>query len=169
MAWIAHHSRNRDFTNSDFRSAVGQTLSGLASQEKSLLRECIQDGILIQGGDKYAFAHLSFQEYLVANHLNDPKGLRQRQALRRYLEGDSWWDEVLRFFVASAEDPNETAKWIAETAEQVAGRAQSHPAEIKARASRLIESLQSYHKGFQPEKRTRKSVERLDPTSLGKG
>jgi len=96
--------------------------------------------------------------------LNDPKGARQRQALRQYLEGDSWWDEVLRFFVAGAEDPNEIAKWIADTAEKVAARARSHPSEIKAKAGNLIDSLQTYHKGFRPEKRTKKAVARLDPT-----
>jgi hypothetical protein len=164
VAWIAHNSRNRDFSEVDFRTGVGATLTDLASRAKDLLRECVQDGILIQGGDRFAFAHLSFQEFLVANHLNDPKGARQRQALRQYLEGDSWWDEVLRFFVAGAEDPNEIAKWIADTAEQVAARARSHPAEIKAKAGNLIDSLQTYHKGFQPEKRTKKTVARLDPT-----
>jgi predicted NACHT family NTPase len=161
VAWIAHNSRLRDFAEADFKSAVGQTLSGLAGQASSLLRECIHDGILIQGGDRYAFAHLSFQEYLVANHLNDPRGYRQRQALREYLEGDSWWTEVMRFFVAAAEDPNETAKWIVDVTEHISGRGQSHPTEIKSRADELISALQAYHKGFRPEKRTKKSLQRL--------
>ncbi|WP_442299654.1 NACHT domain-containing protein [Terriglobus sp. 2YAB30_2] len=163
VAWMAHNSRLRDFTEADFKSAVGQTLSGLTARASVLLRECIHDGILIRGGDRFAFAHLSFQEFLVANHLNDPRGYRQRQALREYLEGDSWWTEVMRFFIAGAEDPNETAKWIVDVTEHISGRGQSHPTEIKSRADELIDGLEAHHKGFRPEKRTKKSLQRLKP------
>ena len=160
VAYMAHTARLRDFGEAEFKSAVGQTLSGLASQATELLRECVHDGILIHTGDRYAFAHLSFQEYLVANHLNDPRGYRQRQALREYLDGDPWWNEVIRFFVAAAEDPNEMAKWIANVTEGISGKGQSHPTEIKSRADELVVALEALHKGFRAEKRTKKSLQR---------
>jgi hypothetical protein len=154
LAWIAHSSRNRDFTESDFRSAVNQTLIGLVESSPLLLRECLQDGILIRGGTRYAFAHLSFQEFLASRHLNDPQGGRQKLALRQYLEGDDWWNEVLLFYVAASNQPNEIASWIAEAAKQAASRGHSRPGEIQLRAEGLIKSLESYNKGFEPEKST---------------
>lgn len=160
-AWIAHNDQSRDLSEFDFRTAVDQTLSELSPLATRLLNECVQDGILIRSGDRYSFAHLSFQEYLASKHLDDPSGNRQKLALRAYLNGNSWWDEVLHFFVASTTDPNEMANWIASHAEYAAGRARSRPAEIFSRAKDLIESLKQHHKGFQPNRRVYKAYSKI--------
>ncbi len=166
LAWICHSSRKRDFGEREFRAAVRHTLNELENRALGLLRECVQDGVLVQAGDDYTFAHLSFQEFLVSKHLNDPNGKRQQLALKWYLAGDAWWDDVLRFYIGAAENPKEIAAWILEGSEQTLRRANSGVADISQRAIRLIDMLESSHKGFRPTPQAMEAIRSVQTARL---
>ena len=89
------------------RRPEGETLVG------EFVDELVVDGLLSRGGNTMEFAHLSFQEYLVATEMCHGTGLiTVDRTLSDYLNGDDWWQEALFLFVASSNDPEMTAEWI---------------------------------------------------------
>ena len=105
LASILHLNGRRDCDQTDFKNAVGLTLSGLNNEWQQLLEETLQDGLLIPIGVNYAFAHLSFQEFLAAKDLFEPNGRKAARAFRQYLSGDDWWREVVLFYMGLSPDP----------------------------------------------------------------
>lgn len=75
---------------------------GMVSAE-DFLAEVGSNGLLVERErDLYAFAHLTFQEYLAAVHIRD-KGL---VAVLAAGVGDGWWRETILLYVAGADaDP----------------------------------------------------------------
>jgi hypothetical protein len=59
-----------------------------------------QSGLLLEAGiDHYQFAHLTFQEYLAAEHIrSDHTGERLKHLLE--MIGDGWWAETTRLYAA---------------------------------------------------------------------
>ncbi len=112
FASVLHEAKTRVGTNAPFKSVVNETAPALSGQWEALLGDMIQDGLIARNGGTFSFAHLSFQEYLTARDLADPTNKKQDQALRRYLEGDDWWGEVMAFFVAMSKRPRDMESWL---------------------------------------------------------
>lgn len=62
-----------------------------------------QSGLLLEvGHNEYAFAHLTFQEYLASAYIREDKtDALQMQLIDRI--GDSWWAETIRLFAAQGD------------------------------------------------------------------
>ena len=148
LAWVAHSSNKRDFARSDFLYALRGSLNALESSVDELLAECLQDGILVRAGNRLLFAHLSFQEFLAAKHLSGPNENRSKQVVGNFLQGDTWWREVVRFYIAGAENPAEMADWIRKIAQHAVSRARAPIPEINARARDLVRDVEAFHKGY---------------------
>lgn len=112
LAGLLHSSDLREAREGDFEKAVLTSMPGLNDRWRSLLDEVLEDGLLVRTGATLAFSHLSFQEFLVAKDLNDPKAARQQQVLRAFLAGNDWWREVLSFYLAMDKRPDEMEAWI---------------------------------------------------------
>lgn len=112
LAGLIHTLSEREFSEVTFRLAMKNVLPGLLDQWPAFLEEIVQDGLLVRIGNKYAFAHLSFQEYLAARDLADPAGKRQTQTVKRFLQGDDWWREVLSFYIGMSGRPHDVESWL---------------------------------------------------------
>jgi len=113
FASVLHEARTRVGTIAPFKSVINETAHALSDQCEALLGDMIQDGLLVRNGSTFSFAHLSFQEYLSARDLADPTNKKREDALRRYLEGDDWWGEVMAFYVALSKRPRDMEAWLA--------------------------------------------------------
>jgi hypothetical protein len=135
LAYTAHSKRLRQFPE----SLIRQTVSGCLKAEsvttpwRDLIEEMIQDGLLINSGKAYNFAHLSFQEYLAAaNLIGDPHSNRRARVLGEFLRGDNWWKEVLSFYLELSSNMKELYEWIHAAADSCKG-AESKVAEVQSR------------------------------------
>jgi hypothetical protein len=150
LAMTLHVGHRRDCNQIDFKNAVRNTLPGLEDKWETLMREVVQDGLLIPMACSYTFAHLSFQEFLTAKELTfEPKALRARQAFRDFLGGNDWWREVVLFYIALAGKPKEVEQFIREMAEEV--RSKTANDNVKSRAGYLLENLMSFFPGARPD------------------
>jgi len=60
-------------------------------------------GLLVEvGGKEYLFRHKSFREYLAGVQLKEDRPYEQLNMLVAHF-GDDWWEESLRFFIASVD------------------------------------------------------------------
>ena len=150
LAMTLHVGHRRDCNQIDFKNAVRNTLPGLEDKWETLMREVVQDGLLIPMACSYTFAHLSFQEFLAAKELTfEPKALRARQAFRDFLAGNDWWQEVVLFYIALAGKPKDVEQFIKEMAEEV--RSKTANDNVKSRAGYLLENLMSFFPGARPD------------------
>src|SRR5690349_18339198 len=94
--------RQRDLTRSKLLGFIDERrdqIPGAISGE-SVLAEVSSGGLLTERDEGiYAFAHLTFQEYLAATHV------RQHNLQDELLESadDLWWHEVILLYVAHAD------------------------------------------------------------------
>ena len=116
LAGILQHEEKRTATDADFRTAVKNSIRGLASEWEQFLQDIVEDGLLVRVGTDLTFSHLSFQEFLAARDLRDHKGHRPKQTLSWYLNGQDWWREVLSFYITLSDRPAETDEWLIERA-----------------------------------------------------
>ncbi len=110
LAGVLHHAGKIEATEKDLKEATSTLYTTNNSQ--SLIDECLGDGLLIRTMTGFAFSHLSFQEFLAAKDLADPLEGLPTQILIRFLKGDDRWREVLSFYVALSNRPNEVAVWL---------------------------------------------------------
>jgi len=110
----AHLDRRKEFSSSDLRVIAGRLLHSLTDESfEDLKVELTEDGLLGSSGGVYQFAHLSLQEFLTARSMvSDPSGKKARHGLRKVLERDDWWRQVLRFYIALVADPSALAMWL---------------------------------------------------------
>jgi predicted NACHT family NTPase len=148
LAATLHLNRRRDCSQIDFRNAVSNTLSGLNTEWEGLLEETLRDGLLISIGVNYAFAHLSFQEFLSAKDLFEPTGRKAARAFRSYLSGDDWWKDVAFFYIALSSDPKDLEHFIKDCAQQVLSKT-ARPS-VVSRMHALLEELMVCFSGAQP-------------------
>lgn len=139
LAGTLHKNRRVDCTQTDFKNAVDHTLPGLREQWQRILEETVHDGVLIPMGLNYAFAHLSFQEYLAAKELFEPTGRKAVLAFKSFLEGDEWWREVAMFYIGLSNDPQEIEGFIRKSARTVISKTANGA--VKTRAEYLLEGL----------------------------
>jgi hypothetical protein len=147
LAGRLHLGERREATSSDFRNALRTQLPALEGQCDALLEEIVQDGLLTATGKGFEFCHHSFQEYLAARDLIEPKGRRAAEAIVRYLRGNPWWNEVLFFYVALSGQPKLMESFIREESIRSA-RAYFEPQMLK-RAQMLLTQLQRAFPGAQ--------------------
>jgi hypothetical protein len=148
LAGRLHLSERRDLTSTQFSDAVKTLLPALHTRSTALLEEIVHDGLLIPVGGGYAFCHLSFQEYLAAKDLVEPRGRRAAEALARYLKGNPWWNEVLSFYVALSGQPKEIELFIRTEALRIA-RTHFDP-QILRRTELLLEQIMVAYPGSTP-------------------
>jgi hypothetical protein len=118
FASVLHEAKTRVGTSTPLKSVIRETAPALTDQWEAVLSDMIQDGLIARNGGTVSFTHLSFQEYLAARDLADPTSRKQEQSLRRFLEGDDWWSEVMAFYVAMSKRPRDMEAWLG-TIEQV--------------------------------------------------
>jgi predicted NACHT family NTPase len=152
LASVLHEARTRVGTSSPFKSVVNETAPALADQWEGLLGDMIQDGLIVRNGGTLSFAHLSFQEYLAARDLADPTNKRQDQALRRFLDGDDWWGEVMAFYVAMSKRPRDMEAWLNSVEQQAGKRSiRSDEQEIRRRAAVLRTVILDCSPAYRPQ------------------
>jgi predicted NACHT family NTPase len=109
-----HQSGLREFDPKLFRSVVRGALgSHISHDSDALLEEVLRDGIITRSGPELHFCHLSIQEFLTAKfRLGDPSRKGLTASLRRFLDGEDWWREVLRFYIGLSDNPQAVQKWL---------------------------------------------------------
>jgi predicted NACHT family NTPase len=148
LAAMLHMGQRRDCRQADFQTAVKTTLPALRERSEKLLEETIQDGLLIPTGITFAFAHLSFQEYLTAKSLFEPNSGKAAQVFRSFLNGDDWWREVVTFYIALSPDPKDVEHFVRRMAEKV--RSKTARDVVRSRADFLLETLMMCFPGAEP-------------------
>ncbi len=120
---LTHSNRLREFDSSVVRSELDRVPLRRTHSTDAVLHELVVDGILQRVGDHlYQFPHLSFQEYLAACDLfGDPRHQRAASVLKRFLCGDDWWREVMRFYVSLGSRQEDMKEWISVAARNVKG------------------------------------------------
>jgi predicted NACHT family NTPase len=121
----------------------------LQDQWEELLDETVQDGLLVPTGRTFAFAHLSYQEYLAAKDLFEPGARKATHALASFLGGDEWWREVILFYIALSDKPKDIERFVREIAIKVLARTGDDS--VKSRAHFLLEWLKMSFPGAQPD------------------
>ncbi|MGJ5814881.1 NACHT domain-containing protein [Paludibaculum fermentans] len=119
LAGMNHLARRRDAAFDQFRGAIRCSLAGLEEFWDELLDELIQDGLVVSTGGGIRFSHLSFQEFLASEHLNEPTGERLKVPLKEFLQGDDWWREVIAFYITRFGTPSDTEGWLVRRAREV--------------------------------------------------
>jgi hypothetical protein len=112
LAGILQHDNRRDATESDFKTAIKNSMNSIAPDWEQFLQDIVEDGLLLRAGGVLTFNHLSFQEFLASRDLRDHMGNRPKQALGWYFKGDDWWRESLAFYVTLLDRPGEADEWL---------------------------------------------------------
>jgi hypothetical protein len=115
LAASAHSEGKKFFDVSMVNAAIRSVVSKISKQEMpELTSELLMDGILARSADEFFFAHLSFQEFLCAKHFLALPNNRTHidGAIEDYLDGEDWWREVVRFYLALSENPRALAEWL---------------------------------------------------------
>jgi hypothetical protein len=144
------HSQGRRDASLDELSACAEGITGAGNIDVAILaNELLHQGLIVQSGNSYLFAHLSFQEYLAARDLNDPSGLRQGSALMRFLNGDDWWREVISFYINGHSSPSDLELWARGGIQRNLRRAPNGKrAQLGERIELLKGMFASSHPGF---------------------
>ncbi|PPK69889.1 NACHT domain-containing protein [Actinokineospora auranticolor] len=108
-------------------------------------REVISDGLLVEWErNQYAFAHLTFQEYLAAAHIREKNLV---DSVLVYKVDDPWWRETILLYTASSEaDPIITACLAAQSVNALAlafdclAEGVDLAADLRAELSELVDS-----------------------------
>jgi hypothetical protein len=112
LAAALHESKRRECGSRDVQKAMTGIAPLLKDQWPDMLDDLLKDGLLVSVGQSYAFAHLSFQEYLAAKELLATTPNRAIKRLHWYFQGDDWWKEVLSFYVGLLQNPEDAEQWI---------------------------------------------------------
>jgi hypothetical protein len=142
-------NESREASTFQFNAAVRTLLPALESRAAALLEEIVHDGLLVRIGNGYIFSHLSFQEYLAAKDLMEPKGTKAAEALARYLKGDQWWKEVLSFYVALSGQPKDIELFI--RAEAVKAVRKTPDQQVLQRTIGLLKEIAEAYPGARPD------------------
>lgn len=105
LAWQMHRQRRRDLSEGEALDILTRLLPAFPHPDlspQSVLRELSgEQGLLRwQGNRRYAFVHLTFQEYFTAQYLKE-RG--DETALLAFL-GDPWWEEVILLYAGGVHD-----------------------------------------------------------------
>ncbi len=152
FASVLHEAKTRVGTGAPFKSVVNETAPALNDQWEAILGDMIQDGLIARNGSTVTFTHLSFQEYLAARDLADPTNKKQEQGLRRFLEGDDWWSEVMAFYVAMSKRPRDMEAWLGTIEKSTLSRSKNTDTyEIRRRAELLRKVILEASPAYTPQ------------------
>ena len=117
LASILHQERSREATMPLIRDIVVKDApEAHRGNWEGFVADMIQDGLLIREGNAFMFNHLSFQEYLCARAMADPvadsAARPSHYAVREYMKGDGWWQEVATFYLAMSNRPGGVRKLL---------------------------------------------------------
>jgi formylglycine-generating enzyme required for sulfatase activity len=105
LALGMHQEKRREIDRRELERRIAAFLPAVGGQPSDAVgfvdevRE--RSGLLLEMGlDRYAFSHLTFQEYLSARELVDKEGMR---GLLLEKAGDDWWQEVTLLYVGMAD------------------------------------------------------------------
>lgn len=146
LAGILHLNKQSRGNLRDLRRAVADVQPELLGSFERLLSEMLEDGLLQRTGGELAFSHLSFQEFLAAREFPDPSGERSNVLLMDFLRGDDWWREVIAFYVAGPQRPDEMERWIRKISERV----QSNSFSDGSREQFLFDAIADANAGWKP-------------------
>jgi len=103
LAWAMMTRNNREISREEAALAIEEALSRITSSSspEGFLRNIEESsGLLLERENGiYAFAHLTFQEYLAASHARE-RGLQSELTEHTHEE---WWQETLRLFAAQSD------------------------------------------------------------------
>jgi hypothetical protein len=149
LAGRLHSQGRREASVDEFRTCIEGIAGGNTIDVDILINELLHQGLIVQSGTLFLFAHLSFQEYLTARDLNDPSGLRQGSALMRFLNGDDWWREVVSFYINGHSSPSDLELWAQGGITRCLTRApQGKRGQLAERVDLLKGMFKSSHPGF---------------------
>jgi len=149
LAGRLHVNERREAEESDVRMVVKESFPAIYDDWRTLLGELLEDGLLVRLAGGLGFAHLSFQEYLASRDLTtDPSGERQRLVLRRFLQGQDWWREVLAFYFSTTQRPDEMAGWVKSVGLKISHDIRAQ--DIAKRWDFMMKSLQEAAPGWVP-------------------
>lgn len=112
----------RTVTRQDAVAHASKVMPGLGrdvSQVVPMLKEIVErSGLLIpiDGGSRYAFAHLSFQEYFAAEELLS----KPERLLERFTHDPDTWREVVKLWCGLIPNCTEMVQWVRKVDEDVA-------------------------------------------------
>jgi hypothetical protein len=149
LAGRLHLNEAREATVLQFNNAVRTLLPALEDRSAALLEEIVHDGLLVPVANGHAFSHLSFQEYLAAKDLMEPRGTRAVEALARYLRGEQWWKQVVSFYVALSGQPKEMESFVRAEALKVARKTTDR--QILQRTVGLLMEIAAAYPGARPD------------------
>lgn len=114
LGLYAHEHQHRIFERKVIANALGPS-EPLRSKTAidGFLAEVQMDGLLGSEGGQFQFTHISFQEYFAARALlGHPTPTLLHKHFIEMIEGEDWWDEVVRHYIALADAPEEIADWM---------------------------------------------------------
>jgi predicted NACHT family NTPase len=165
LAGALHLNEKRDCSETDLKLAMKSVMPLDSDKLPSLMRELIEDGLLVNQGGSFYFAHLSFQEFLAAKDLADPSGRRQTDVLKWYLLGNNWWREVILFYT-QMQPPLDVEKWIVKTARSLDFPSLDAAQNAERVSSQLMEHLSKAVPGFQPASFTVQLTSGMGPEAM---
>lgn len=114
LASTAHVMGQRDFPAEMIDASVTRIIAKAdEALQVKFRKELLIDGLITRAGAQYCFGHHSFQEFLAAKYMTgDPSAREASSALRKFVYGSDWWQEVLRFYVGLSENPELVTRWI---------------------------------------------------------
>jgi len=150
LAGRLHSQGRREATTEELQMTIEGITSPGAIDLTVFVAELLHQGLLVQSGTSYLFAHLSFQEYLAARDLNDPTGIRQGRALMSFLKGDDWWREVISFYINGHSSPSDLELWACGGVNRsLLSVAKGDHGHLASRVQLLRDMFASSHPGFQ--------------------
>jgi predicted NACHT family NTPase len=110
IAWHFHRKRQRYFTEHDLLQVIAEFLPAInvpAERNNDILQEIeSEQGVLQeQATGWHGFLHLTLQEYLAAEYINDhveTRFIAPAELLRH--RADAWWEEVLLLYMGITPD-----------------------------------------------------------------
>lgn len=149
LASALHAKRVRLVKAEDLRQITLRMEFVHLSAWEELVGDIVQDGLLTRDGESYAFAHLSFQEYLCAKDLADPNTDSQLRNtyLGEFLLGDDWWHEVMTFYVGMSTKPREMERQIDQLTLTLRNSIGFEGSKVQRRSAALISTLREMFPG----------------------
>src|SRR5205807_252565 len=110
IAWHFHRKRQRYFTEHDLLQVIAEflpTINVPAERNNDILQEIesVQGVLKEQATGWHGFLHLTLQEYLAAEYINDhveARFIAPAELLRH--RADAWWEEVLLLYMGITPD-----------------------------------------------------------------